>query len=362
MVFLLNENIRKYRKANYMSQDELAEKLEVTRQSISLWETGQTQPSLDNIVALAKLFNISTDDLLTDNSTKPVNSGTTQTPPDKPEKKKYILVILCSVIIIALILTVFFGINKSSGPEGNSEISSVVTESTGSEESIESFPESENIQESVPEESSVKISEPVSKPEAAPKNNTQPASTTPESKQISKEPDPVSEVSEVQPKKDLFGYLKNFVIQNGTVNGDYCYYSKSADNYGGYSSENFSLYYWGDTDKIEFCLHSVLDDTFSINFYLYVPKSHTGNYEYISSYYYRDNGEPLYEAKGTITAGKFNKNYPLNCSRYIGSTDKQNDFMEMSRQGICDLIDCLKKFTTVERLDYSFADFGFTQF
>ena len=58
---MLGDNIRKYRKLNNMSQDELAEKLEVTRQSISLWETGQTQPSLDNIVALAKIFNITTE-------------------------------------------------------------------------------------------------------------------------------------------------------------------------------------------------------------------------------------------------------------------------------------------------------------
>ena len=61
---MLSDNIRKYRKLNRMSQDELAEKLEVTRQSISLWETGQTQPSLDNIVALAKLFGVSVEDLL----------------------------------------------------------------------------------------------------------------------------------------------------------------------------------------------------------------------------------------------------------------------------------------------------------
>ena len=61
--FLLSDNIRKYRKSKHMSQDELAEKLEVTRQSISLWETGQTQPSLDNIIALAKLFDVSTDSL-----------------------------------------------------------------------------------------------------------------------------------------------------------------------------------------------------------------------------------------------------------------------------------------------------------
>lgn len=41
---MLSDNIKNYRKKNNMSQDELAEKLGVSRQSISLWETGQTQP------------------------------------------------------------------------------------------------------------------------------------------------------------------------------------------------------------------------------------------------------------------------------------------------------------------------------
>ena len=66
---MLGDNIRKHRKLNNMSQDELAEKLNVTRQSISLWETGQTQPSLENIVALAKLFKVSTDELLVSDRT-----------------------------------------------------------------------------------------------------------------------------------------------------------------------------------------------------------------------------------------------------------------------------------------------------
>ncbi|MBQ7355561.1 MAG: hypothetical protein IJW62_08590, partial [Clostridia bacterium] len=161
---------------------------------------------------------------------------------------------------------------------------------------------------------------------------------------------------------DIYGYLKDYVIQNGTINGDYCYYSKSADHYGGYGSDDFSLYYWGDSETIEFCLHSVLDETFSINFYILVPKTHTGEYEYISSYYYRDTGKPLYEARGTIVAGEFTDSYPLNCVDYIGSADQQNEFMEMSRQGICDLIACLKKFISEENIEYSFLDFGFSKF
>ena len=40
---MLGDNIRKYRKLNNMSQDELAEKLNVTRQSISLWENAPSR-------------------------------------------------------------------------------------------------------------------------------------------------------------------------------------------------------------------------------------------------------------------------------------------------------------------------------
>ena len=110
-----------------------------------------------------------------------------------------------------------------------------------------------------------------------------------------------SPVNNDPPKSDrIYAYFKKFAINNGVVNGDYSAYSKPANNYGGYSGEDFSLSYWGNTDTVEFCLHSVLNETFSINFYLRIPKEYTGEYTYISSYYYRSNGSPLYEAKGTI--------------------------------------------------------------
>ena len=138
--------------------------------------------------------------------------------------------------------------------------------------------------------------------------------------------------------------------------------STTADIYGGYRSEDFSLYYWGDTDTVEFCLHRVIDDTYSINFYLRVPKDNAGTYEYISSHYYRENGEPLYEASGTIEAGTFTKNYPLKCEEYLGSAEQQNAFMETSRKGICELLACLEQFLIVEELEYSFTELGFTKF
>ena len=61
---MLGDNIKKYRKANNLSQEELAVKINVTRQSISLWETGRTQPNIDILVNLASVLGITTDELL----------------------------------------------------------------------------------------------------------------------------------------------------------------------------------------------------------------------------------------------------------------------------------------------------------
>ncbi len=160
----------------------------------------------------------------------------------------------------------------------------------------------------------------------------------------------------------IYTCLKNWVLKNGTANGDYISYSRSSDAYGGYSFENFSLTYWNDTEKLEFCLHSPLNDTYSHNFFIYIPKSYTGNYDYISSYYYRDNGVSKYESKGIIDAAVFTKNYPLKSTSYYGSADRQNSFLEESREGICDTLSCLNQFLKKEGIGYTLKDLGFTQF
>ena len=58
------EKIKQLRKDNNMTQEDLAEKLNVSRQTISKWETNISIPDADNIVAISKLFNITTDELL----------------------------------------------------------------------------------------------------------------------------------------------------------------------------------------------------------------------------------------------------------------------------------------------------------
>ncbi|MGI5962161.1 MAG: helix-turn-helix domain-containing protein [Lawsonibacter sp.] len=60
----LGEKIVQQRTALKLSQGDLAEKLEVSRQSVSKWETGQSVPDLDKIIKLADLFGISVDELV----------------------------------------------------------------------------------------------------------------------------------------------------------------------------------------------------------------------------------------------------------------------------------------------------------
>lgn len=64
----LAENIKKYREKNGMTQDQLAEALVVSRQSISKWELGQNLPSIDNLISLSGLLDISLDELITGES------------------------------------------------------------------------------------------------------------------------------------------------------------------------------------------------------------------------------------------------------------------------------------------------------
>ena len=64
----LGKNIARIRKENNLTQDELAEKYYVTRQTISNWEIGKSYPDLETIVKISDDFNISLDVLLKDDS------------------------------------------------------------------------------------------------------------------------------------------------------------------------------------------------------------------------------------------------------------------------------------------------------
>ena len=62
-----SEKILANRKRLNLSQEELSEKLNVSRQAVSKWESDQANPDIDKIVAMAQLFGISVDELVNEN-------------------------------------------------------------------------------------------------------------------------------------------------------------------------------------------------------------------------------------------------------------------------------------------------------
>lgn len=332
---MLSDNIRKFRKENNMSQDELAERLDVSRQSVSLWENGQTQPTVDNIIALSKIFNISADELLGGE----IEAALTASPDNSPEeaatgkpkrKRKLWLWILIPVLVIAIAGGVYYFFGEDIAAAVSSSVSAGKTSASSEKTSGKSKKSSSSEKESKKGSTSAEKTD-------APSGST-------------------------APKFDLFEYCKNFAIQNGEPNGDYTIYQKSAGLYGGYSNEYFSISYWTSYDKVEFSLHCPLDDTYSINFYLIMRGGYNGKYEYSTSRYYRSTGTSLRSAYGYIDPASFSENHPLPCDTYEGPTSYQNDFMEESRVGMCDLIKCLKKFVEVEGMQCGFGAFGFVNF
>lgn len=60
------EKLQKFRKERGWSQEELANRITVSRQAVSKWELGTAVPDTDNIVQLSELFGVTTDYLIKD--------------------------------------------------------------------------------------------------------------------------------------------------------------------------------------------------------------------------------------------------------------------------------------------------------
>lgn len=118
----LGENIQRLRKEKGLSQEYVAQKIGISRQSISLWEKNKTVPSIENLVTLSEILGVTVDELLgreaaqpADNSRQPVQElpiGTVELAKDYETKKKginlYFRKIIGSRVIIATVGLLYF--------------------------------------------------------------------------------------------------------------------------------------------------------------------------------------------------------------------------------------------------------------
>lgn len=84
----IGEKLYELRKGKNLSQEEVAEKLNVTRQTVSKWETNQSSPDFDKILPICELFEISTEELITGKKPKEKNNENEEMKKDVKEEKE----------------------------------------------------------------------------------------------------------------------------------------------------------------------------------------------------------------------------------------------------------------------------------
>ncbi len=109
---MLGNKLVKLRKENKLSQDSLADKLGVTRQTISNWELNTTKPDIVQIKNISEIFNISIDELLDNNTKDIIEKKISNTEKLTSKTNKYIKITLITLYFIILIflisITIYF--------------------------------------------------------------------------------------------------------------------------------------------------------------------------------------------------------------------------------------------------------------
>lgn len=124
-----SEKLIKLRKQHGFSQEELGYKLNVTRQTVSKWELGQTVPEMNKLISLSQIYGISLDELTNedqlnvDNTTKKDDIKIENENKNKTKDKdlrKILIPLIIALVVIALILGIykisnFRTVNKAAG-------------------------------------------------------------------------------------------------------------------------------------------------------------------------------------------------------------------------------------------------------
>ena len=114
---MLSEKLYKLRKNSGLSQEQLAEQLNVSRQAISKWESGTAVPESEKLIGISNYFGVSVDYLLKDeedDKAKTTNTITEENP------KTIAGIIICIAGIVSMVI---WGILSIFSPEASNQIS-----------------------------------------------------------------------------------------------------------------------------------------------------------------------------------------------------------------------------------------------
>ncbi len=119
-----SEKLYSLRKKSGLSQEELADQLNVSRQAVSKWESGASMPESEKLLAISRHFNVTVDYLMKDELAEP--ERVSAQPEDKKTSfVKYLGIAFCvlgCLCLFAWMVMVWFGIGVSGGLAGSSMV------------------------------------------------------------------------------------------------------------------------------------------------------------------------------------------------------------------------------------------------
>lgn len=113
----LSNKIYEMRRAQGLSQEQLAEKLNVSRQSVSKWESGEAIPELERLIELSKIFNVTTDYLLKESDVDELTIRTKMlenqqqmilTETQRTKRRQYQFLSCTAIYLVAFALLIIF--------------------------------------------------------------------------------------------------------------------------------------------------------------------------------------------------------------------------------------------------------------
>ena len=130
---MLSEKIYTLRRKSGLSQEQLAEKIGVSRQAISKWEGGLSTPELDKLRALSELFHVSIDELTNEQEASAASGGKEPnlTPENSQGAESKLGVFLCLLGAVCLILLGILMIVQPSSMDRLNESSMITLNGTG---------------------------------------------------------------------------------------------------------------------------------------------------------------------------------------------------------------------------------------
>ncbi len=118
----IGDKILKYRKLKGYSQEDIANSLNVSRQTVSKWETNQSTPDFNKIIPLCKLFEISADELL-DECNVETKSDNNIINDDNDDRKRKFAISVCISIFLYFLAVMWIILGEDLGVSDNLNVS-----------------------------------------------------------------------------------------------------------------------------------------------------------------------------------------------------------------------------------------------